>query len=202
MNRILLIVDPQNDFISGTLAVPGAKYAMDALANYLISPVKDGEEPFSFVAVTLDTHPLEHCSFKENGGEWPQHCVFDPAQFDQCEGWLMYKLLLEILDDKDSAFTQYYLKGTDSIKEEYSIFENEYYGECLKNDLSKYEDCEVWVAGIAGDYCVLETLKGLIGVVDPKNIVVMTEMIASIDKGYALQEFIKTHKLRTYDFVD
>ena len=35
MNRLLLIVDPQIDFISGSLAVNGAAKAMDALADYL-----------------------------------------------------------------------------------------------------------------------------------------------------------------------
>ena len=32
---ILLIVDPQYDFISGSLAVEGGKEAMDALAEYI-----------------------------------------------------------------------------------------------------------------------------------------------------------------------
>lgn len=35
MNKILLIVDPQIDFISGSLAVEGAKEKMDALAIVL-----------------------------------------------------------------------------------------------------------------------------------------------------------------------
>ncbi len=37
MNKILLIVDPQIDFISGSLAVEGAKEKMDALANALLN---------------------------------------------------------------------------------------------------------------------------------------------------------------------
>ena len=35
MDKILLIVDPQVDFISGSLAVEGAKEKMDALASAL-----------------------------------------------------------------------------------------------------------------------------------------------------------------------
>lgn len=35
MDKILLIVDPQVDFISGSLAVEGAKEKMDALANLI-----------------------------------------------------------------------------------------------------------------------------------------------------------------------
>ena len=37
MKSILLIVDPQNDFITGTLAVEGAKEKMMKLANYINS---------------------------------------------------------------------------------------------------------------------------------------------------------------------
>lgn len=35
MKKLLLIVDPQIDFITGTLPVAGAAEAMDALAKYV-----------------------------------------------------------------------------------------------------------------------------------------------------------------------
>lgn len=35
MKNILLIVDPQNDFITGSLAVEGAKERMMKLASYI-----------------------------------------------------------------------------------------------------------------------------------------------------------------------
>ena len=35
MKKLLLIVDPQIDFITGTLPVGGAAEAMDALAKYV-----------------------------------------------------------------------------------------------------------------------------------------------------------------------
>ena len=65
MNKILLIVDPQIDFISGSLAVEGAKEKMDALANALLNDDIDCD----CVMVTKDCHPFNHCSFKENGGQ-------------------------------------------------------------------------------------------------------------------------------------
>lgn len=34
-NKILLIIDPQIDFINGTLPVPGAEGAMNSLADYV-----------------------------------------------------------------------------------------------------------------------------------------------------------------------
>lgn len=71
MDKILLIVDPQVDFISGSLAVEGAKEKMDALASAL----QNGEIDCDYIMVTKDFHPSNHCSFKENGGQWPPHCV-------------------------------------------------------------------------------------------------------------------------------
>lgn len=50
MDKILLIVDPQVDFISGSLAVEGAKEKMDALASAL----QNGEIDCDYVMVTKD----------------------------------------------------------------------------------------------------------------------------------------------------
>ena len=35
MRKVLVIVDPQNDFITGSLAVEGAKEKMERLTEYL-----------------------------------------------------------------------------------------------------------------------------------------------------------------------
>jgi hypothetical protein len=67
----LIIIDPQNDFVKGSLAVPGAEEAM----NNIIKFIEDHKQDLGYIAVTLDWHPLSHCSFKEFGGSWPPHCV-------------------------------------------------------------------------------------------------------------------------------
>ena len=71
MKKMLLIVDPQVDFITGTLPVPGAAKAMDALAEY----VRAHGEDYSVKVVTSDWHPYHHSSFVPEGGQWPRHCV-------------------------------------------------------------------------------------------------------------------------------
>lgn len=73
MKRLLLIVDPQVDFIAGTLPVPGAEEAMDRLAEYIYE--SDGR--YAHKIVTADRHPYDHCSFDGHGGPWPRHCVHD-----------------------------------------------------------------------------------------------------------------------------
>ena len=57
---MLLIVDPQNDFISGSLAVEGAAEIIPVLNKYI--------EKIPSIAVSRDWHPEGHSSFVEQGG--------------------------------------------------------------------------------------------------------------------------------------
>ncbi len=72
-NKLLLVIDPQIDFITGSLPVPGAESAMNALAGY----IRANNADYACIIVTADYHPMCHCSFNTNGGEWPRHCVAD-----------------------------------------------------------------------------------------------------------------------------
>ena len=192
MKNILLIVDPQNDFITGSLAVEGAKEKMMKLANYIIS---DAHPSYDYVCVTLDTHPTDHCSFKENGGIWPAHCVYNT------NGWNIPEYLDSVLMEfNDQAFkhVHFYHKGTETDSEEYSIFDNEEDGLRLYNqikELARQEDVWIDVCGIAGDYCVLETIKGLRKFIGDKYINVLTDYTASIDGGEKLMNYIKENDI-------
>jgi nicotinamidase-related amidase len=59
------------------------------------------------------------------------------------------------------------------------------------------EEGEVYfdVCGIAGDYCVLETLKGLTGLVGTNYIYVLDEFTASIDGGEKLHTYIQENDI-------
>src|SRR5450759_931934 len=67
----LVIVDMQNDFITGSLAVPGGGEVIPVLNRY-IGIFTRQRLP---VIATRDWHPLRHRSFRESGGNWPAHCV-------------------------------------------------------------------------------------------------------------------------------
>ncbi len=80
-NDALIIVDVQNDFISGTLAVPDGEN--------IVSPINDFAKRFSNVIATQDWHPADHVSFETDDAVafstialpygdqtvWPKHCV-------------------------------------------------------------------------------------------------------------------------------
>ena len=113
MKKMLLIVDPQVDFITGTLPVPGAAEAMDALAEY----VRAHGEDYSVKVITSDWHPYHHSSFVPEGGQWPRHCVQHSA------GAALWQSLLVALNETIDGFQMLY-KGDTINREEYSILQN------------------------------------------------------------------------------
>ena len=181
MKNVLLIVDPQNDFITGTLAVEGAELAMSNLTKY----IEEKGDKYDYIFITMDTHPENHSSFNVNGGQWPSHCVKDT------NGWRLFGGLELCLRGRSNI--GFFFKGTITDKEEYSIFDNERDGAILAYKLSKLintdSDTYVDICGIAGDYCVLETLKGLTEIIDSKHISILGNFIASIDSGEKLETY-------------
>jgi nicotinamidase/pyrazinamidase len=68
----LLVVDVQRDFLSGgALEVPNGD-AVIAVLNRYIAAFDRRRLP---VVIARDWHPVNHRSFRELGGQWPEHCV-------------------------------------------------------------------------------------------------------------------------------
>ena len=140
MRNILLIIDLQKDFIYGSLTVPGATQVLPA-----INEVKDR---FDLVYFTLDWHPVNHCSFRAQGGPWPVHCVHHTAGAALDES---------VLCDLPEEKTRFILQGCVQGPQEYGAsvgFVPD------RQDLFAPGD-EVVICGIAAEYCVLESLKNL-----------------------------------------
>ena len=70
MKKCLVIVDPQNDFLNpqGSLYVKN-----NDLATEIYKYATNNE--YDAILITLDCHPIRHCSFSEYGGTFPSHCV-------------------------------------------------------------------------------------------------------------------------------
>ena len=172
-NRMLIIVDPQIDFTTGSLATQKGPEAMDRLAQAIDNGVLD---KYTWVIVTQDAHPTNHCSFVENGGVFPAHCV------DGTEGMNVYPPLMKALED--SNFGNYHLltKGNLADKEEFSIFQNAKSGRKLTNTITEEEKfVGIDICGIATDYCVYETTKDLMAIYPAKQIRIVTNCIAAVD---------------------
>lgn len=179
MNKMILVVDPQVDFISGSLPVAGAADAMEALAEYLRT---HGAE-YAVCAITADWHPSSHMSFVQNGGQWPEHCVafsVGAAIFPS-----VYKAAL-----RHCQHTCVLTKGMQPDREEYSIFANEKSAAELDHIISSYNIDRIDICGIAYDICVSDTLTDGIRRYGPDIFYVLPGFCPSIDAGARLNEII------------
>lgn len=180
MNRLLLIIDPQVDFINGTLPVPKAIHKMEELAAYIKRT--DGE--YAAKVVTLDWHPYNHCSFKENGGQWPMHCVQNTA------GAAIWQTLVDPLYTTHGKVI-ILRKGICENSEEYSFFKNETSSDYLDRLIECMRIDQIDLCGIAGDICVLDTLKDGIKRYGASIFHVLQEFCPSLDGGKTLDTAIK-----------
>ncbi len=140
IKKALLIVDMQNDFCpNGALAVPEGDKIVPVINRY----IKIFQKKKMPVFATRDWHPPRTKHFKDFGGIWPVHCIQNTpgAAFHQ-------KLKLP----KDAILLY---KGMDPQEDAYSAFQAEdASGTTLPKLLKLYGLQELYIAGLATDYCV------------------------------------------------
>ena len=159
--KALLLIDIQNDFIpGGSLAVPGG--------DEIIAIANDLQSRFEVVVATQDWHPQNHKSFASNHpGKnvfdvtdlnglnqvlWPNHCVQGSRGAEFSNALNMNRV--------EAIFR----KGTDSEIDSYSGFYDN--GHRKSTALGEYlkgkQVTEVYIVGLAADYCVYYTAKDAI----------------------------------------
>ena len=177
--NIMVVVDLQKDFIDGNLpATDGTR---------VVEPIKSKLTAFDRVYFTLDWHPWNHCSFKANGGIWPQHCVRYTVGAALPDG---------ILDNLNIDNVRFLPKGQAQDKEEYGQFEN-----TKGNDKDLFvKGDKVVVCGIAAEYCVLETLKNLVRLSKEVGfeLSVYLEGVASIESNEPLVTYMNENNIKIY----
>ncbi len=180
MKTALIIVDVQNDFIPGG-ALPTRN------GDEVVPVINRLQREFDLVVATQDWHPKNHGSFASNHpgrkpGEvielgslpqvlWPDHCVQDSwgAEFHRD---LHRKRVARIIR-----------KGTDPAIDSYSgFFDN---GRRKATGLEEYlrgqDVTDVYVTGLATDYCVLWTAR------DAQSLGFTTHVIADACRGVDLK---------------
>ena len=156
--KALIVVDIQNDFLQGgSLAVQGG--------NEIIPIINSIQEKFDLVVATQDWHPKGHKSFASqhsnksvydkidlNGIEqvlWPDHCV---------QGTFGAEISSELNQNKIEAI---FRKGMNTTIDSYSGFYDNGKLKCtgLGDFLKGRGVKEIFVCGLAADYCVYFTAK-------------------------------------------
>lgn len=147
--RALVVVDVQRDFLpGGALPVKEGDKIIEP-TNTLIDRLSVEHAPIFF---TRDWHPSNHVSFRSQGGIWPPHCVKGTpgAQFPS-----------SLHVPKEAVIIS---KATRRYDEAYSGFQGTDLASRLKDAGAK----DLYVTGLATDYCVMNTV------------------IDAIDKGFSV----------------
>lgn len=128
----LIIVDVQNDFCPG-----GALAVTDG--DQVVAVINQLAGQFDVTVASKDWHPPETVHFTK----WPAHCVHDT------EGAAFHPRL------DTSKIQKIFLKGTGNKDDGYSAFEAT--NDNLAQYLKEKGVTDVYVAGLATDYCVKAT---------------------------------------------
>ena len=139
----LILIHLQNDFFpGGALPVEGGDQILPKINQYIAFFQHQGAS----VMATRDWHPPNHCSFNEQGGPWPPHCVQGSrgAQFHADLHLPNGSLIIS--------------GATNPKKDIHSGFD----GTSLADYLEDQDAKTIYIVGLATDYWVKQTaLDGL-----------------------------------------
>lgn len=197
MKPVLIIVDAQYDFAhpDGSLYVPNGNAAVEKIIEF----IKTNHSNLGTVVFTMDNHPLTHCSFKVNGGPWPNHCVQDthgaeilPQLIEACtSNGLNYKFLKK--GEKPNVWEYTAFSRTRKIGNGLvTILRSETHAVIVSAK-------EYIICGFAGDYCVKDSIRDLGAEVGMENIKVFNDGVANIDDGTIFNDFILKNGLTVVD---
>jgi nicotinamidase/pyrazinamidase len=135
----LLIIDIQNDFLSGgRLAVPEGDQVIPVMNRYIDYFIQRQLPLFA----TRDWHPKNHGSFIKQGGPWPDHCIAGSTGAEFARNLHL------------PATVPVFSTGIEVDNDGYSGFENPE----LNKQLEKLNVSRLFIGGLATDYCVLHTV--------------------------------------------
>ncbi len=136
---VLLVTDIQIDFLpGGALPIEGGDTIIPVINTY----IKRFETNAAPIVASRDWHPINHISFKTQGGLWPPHCVQGTKGAEFSPALKLPKKVIVIS------------KATDPNHEAYSAFD----GTNLDSELQKLDINRLFICGLATDYCVVNTV--------------------------------------------
>lgn len=162
--KALTAIDIQYDFVSPK----GALYVKDGetIIEAIFQKAKEYLANNDIVIFTQDWHPEKHCSFKNNGGQWPPHCIQNTAGSELVIKKLYHKNIF--------LLKKAFYEDTDS----YSAFGGLIDGISLKNFLESKNILDIEICGLALDFCVKAT--AIDGVLNGYNTTVNVPLTKSV----------------------
>ena len=136
--KVLVIIDMQKDFCSGTLANPAAAALIPAIKERILDARKNNE----MVIFTQDTHMEDYMSTLEGEKLPVEHCIY------QTEGW---EIVDELKDEAALCILKPTFMGFDLISRIETVA------------AAMNESVEIEVCGVCTDICIISNLLMLRG---------------------------------------
>ena len=152
MKRALVVIDMQNDFITGSLANVEGQKIVPKIADYISDFPGD-------IIVTRDTHHEDYMETQEGRRLPVPHCIEDS------EGWEIVPEIQDVLDDRDDVtYINKHSFGSIGL------------GEFIKEQ----EYTNVELVGVCTDICVINNAMVIKAAAPEANIAVHRELCAGV----------------------
>lgn len=153
-DKILIIIDMQNDFISGSLANKDAEAIVEPICKYI-------ENFKGHIFCTRDTHDTNYLKTSE-GKKLPiEHCIKNTA------GWCIDDRIQKALRGRDVGYIDKPTFGSLEWEKSY-------------NDHLTY--CDIYLCGTCTDICVISNTLLLKAMRPEANIFVLKDLCAGVTK--------------------
>ena len=158
MANVVVVIDEQNDFITGTLGSQEAVDAVKKTKDFLRYVSQDRSRKWEII-FTRDTHFNDFWTTRE-GRMFPKHCVFDT------DGWKLSKELSEFTNENN-------------------VFNKSTFGsERVCREVFRYAHCEddVVFVGLCTDICVIANVLMFTSMFPNTNVKVVANCCAGTTK--------------------
>lgn len=161
--KIFMLVDYQNDFVSGSLGFPQA-IELDSRIAQRIRQARLNRET---IICTMDTHGDDYLQTQEGKKLPVPHCLY-PS-----DGWQVFGESHKELEKSSALVPVHYVKKTtfgsgDLIR--------------LLKDVAGNEPCEIEIGGVVTNMCVISNAVIAKAALPEANIVINSGLCASFDK--------------------
>ena len=129
--NIAIVIDMQNDFISGTLGSDDRIELPSKIKDFLVKNIEDKDFKCFF---TQDTHLKNEKSYESS--LLPSHCI------KESKGWKITDELACYSNAKNTIEKSSFMAGEQLI-------------ESIKAACDDHEDIEIWLCGVCTDICVI-----------------------------------------------
>lgn len=157
--KILVVVDMQNDFITGPL---GNAECVNVVKN-VVDVIKNGD--YDEIWYTQDTHGENYLETREGKNLQVVHCIHGT------EGWQIESNVKQAID-KSKAIKKYFMKNTfGCIEMEYHIDQD-----CVRND----DNTQIDFCGVCTGICVISNVMIVKACLPEANIRVLADACACV----------------------